>query len=319
MCAPAPDAGSDGDRTQAATIGTDAIPHGSLHGVLAAALTPLRDGGEALDGRALGELADLYAEAGLDGVMVAGTTGEGLLLSRGEREHLAEGFVEAADGRFKVAVHAGAQTTAEAVALALHARERGAVAVTAMAPPFFAFDDAAQIAYFREIADACAPLSFYLYEIRPRTGYAIPVQVVEAVREATDNLVGMKVSDPTLEELARYFLEDFDILVGVESLIKDALALGAVGTVSALAGAMPRQVVRALADPGDRGGTLGPLRAGLERYPFHAAGKLTLVAQSVTLALDVRAPLRQLTPSERTELEDWLAGVLTSYDGALAP
>ena len=69
--------------------------------------------------------------------------------------------------------------------------------------------------------------------------------------------MGIKVSDPTLEELARYFLQDFDVLVGIESLIKDALALGAVGTVSALAGAMPGHVVRAVEDPGDRGGTLG--------------------------------------------------------------
>ena len=139
------------------------------------------------------------------------------------------------------------------------------------------------------------------------------------MREETDNLVGIKVSDPTLEELARYFLEDFDVLVGVESLIKDGLAAGRRGNdLSARGRDAPAGRTRA-GGPGRSRWDPGPAAGGLERYPFHAAGKLTLAAQSVALAPDVRPPLRQLTPSERTGLEDWLAGVLTSYDGALAP
>ena len=122
-----------------------------------------------LGGTVIEPLADLYAGAGVDGVMVAGTTGESLLLTRPERERLAARFVDAAGGRFPVAVHAGAQSTADAVALASHAAEAGAAAVAAAAPPFFAFDQASLIAYFQALADACAPLPFYLYEIRQRT------------------------------------------------------------------------------------------------------------------------------------------------------
>jgi dihydrodipicolinate synthase/N-acetylneuraminate lyase len=293
--------------------------HGPLHGVLAAALTPLDDGGEALDERAIEPLADLYAGAGVNGVMVAGTTGESLLLTRPERERLAARFVDAAGGRFPVAVHAGAQSTADAVALASHAAEAGAAAVAAAAPPFFAFDHASLIAHFQALADACAPVPFYLYEIRQRTGYAIPVSVVEALRETAENLLGVKVSDPTIEDLERYLLPDFDVLVGTESLVKAGFARGAVGALSGLAGALPRDVVRSVADPGDRGATLGALHAGLERYPFHAAGKLALIAQNVALEPWVRPPLRQLTPAERTDLEDWLAVVLTGSEWVATP
>ncbi len=123
------------------------------------------------------------------------------------------------------------------------------------------------------------------------------------------HLAGMKVSDPTLEEMERYLLPGLDIMVGSEPLVAQGIARGAVGAVSGLAGALPQHVVAAVT-AGDtiQPISLGALRAGLERFPFHAAGKLTLIAQQVAIEPCVRAPLRQLTAAERTELEDWLAG-----------
>jgi dihydrodipicolinate synthase/N-acetylneuraminate lyase len=294
-------------------------PHGPLQGVLAAALTPLGDRGAAIDERAVGPLVELYVGAGLHGVMVAGTTGESLLLSRVERERLATCFLDAARQRLPVVIHAGAQTTADSVALAASASEAGASAVAALAPPFFAFDQTALIAHFQAIADACAPLPFYLYEIRERTGYPISLPVVEALRDGAENLVGIKVSDPTIEDVERYLLPGFDVLVGSESLISQGLARGAVGAVSGVAGALPRHVVRALEEAPDGGGTLGALRAGLERYPFHAAAKLALIAQNVPLEPWVRPPLRHLASTERTGLEDWLTGVLTDSHSVAVP
>lgn len=300
----------------AAQWGGEHAPRGPLQGVLAAALTPLRDQGAAIDEQAAEQLAGFYADAGLAGAMIAGTTGEGLLLSRAERECLAERFLEAAEGRLPIAVHAGAQSTGDTVALASHAAEHGAAAVVVCAPPFFALDETSLIAHFQAAAEACAPLPFYLYEIQQRAGYPIPVAVVEALRHRTENLVGIKVSDQTLQELERYLFCDLDILVGAESLLSAGIALGAVGAISALAGALPHHLLHAVEDAG---AAVGPLRSGLERYPFHAAGKLALVAQSLAVEPCVRAPLRQLNPAERTELEDWLTGLLTSRDEVVAP
>jgi dihydrodipicolinate synthase/N-acetylneuraminate lyase len=292
--------------------------HGPLSGVLAAAVTPFTAGGEAIDEPAVLELVNFYVAAGLDGTMIAGTTGEGLLLTRTERERLAELFLEAADGRLPVTVHAGALSTGETVALATHAAARGATAVAVGAPPFFNVDDTSLLAHFQAAAEACAPVPFYLYEIRTHAGYAIPVPVVERLRESTTNLVGMKVSDPTMEELERYLLPGFDILVGAESLLTAGLAAGAVGAISGIAAALPQHVVRALSDPNDRGSSVAPLRAGLERYPLQAAAKLALVAQNLAIGASVRAPLRGLSPAERTHLEDWLAGVLIAGEHAPA-
>ncbi len=113
----------------------------TLHGTVAAVVTPLRDGGTRLDEGAVDGLAAFVAAGGCDGVLVAGTTGEGLLLTTDERRALAEAWLDAVPDGIEVAVHAGAQTTAEAVALAEHAARAGAAAVAVIGPPYFAFDD----------------------------------------------------------------------------------------------------------------------------------------------------------------------------------
>jgi len=63
------------------------------HRTLAAAATPLKDGGASLDEDAFRPLVEFLAAAGLDGLLALGTTGEGILLSVDERKRVAELFV----------------------------------------------------------------------------------------------------------------------------------------------------------------------------------------------------------------------------------
>src|SRR5258705_11791307 len=103
-----------------------------LRGALAAAVTPLRDDGAALDEEAFWPYLDFLAEAGLDGILALGTTGEGILLSADERRRAAELFLE---GPLPAIVHCGAQTSAETSALAQHAAAVGAAGVAGVSPP----------------------------------------------------------------------------------------------------------------------------------------------------------------------------------------
>src|SRR6202171_6717828 len=109
-------------------------------GAMSAAVTPLRDGGDAVDLEAIGPMVEHLVAAGVDGILALGTTGEGILLSSDERRRAAEAFLRARVGRAIVIVHCGAQTTAATVALAAHAAELGADAVAVSAPPYFARD-----------------------------------------------------------------------------------------------------------------------------------------------------------------------------------
>jgi dihydrodipicolinate synthase/N-acetylneuraminate lyase len=278
-----------------------------IQGALAAAVTPLRDGGAALDEKAWGPLAEFLSGGGLAGVLAMGTTGEGILLERRERERVTDLWVEACRGRLALAVHCGAQTTADTVALAAHAAEEGADAVAVIGPPYFQLDDQALLAHFEAAARACAPTPFYLYEFARASGYAVPLTVIERLRERAPNLAGMKVSDAPWERFEPYLVEGLDVFVGPERLIHQGIGAGARGAVSALATAFPELVAEAVREPSAVSSErVGAVRDALEGFPRHAALKRVLALRGVAVREDVRAPLRRLSDEERGLLDELL-------------
>jgi dihydrodipicolinate synthase/N-acetylneuraminate lyase len=264
---------------------------------IAAALTPLRDDGGSLDVDAFDAYLAFLAANGVDGVLLLGTTGEGMNLTVDERKAALE---RALKGPLPVIAHCGAQTTAATVALAAHASEAGADGVAVIAPPYFILDEDALLTHFTAAARACGQTPFYAYELQAASGYAIPPAVVERLREAVDNLAGMKVSDAPFEKVAPYMLDGLDVFIGAEALIGQGLAAGAAGAVSGLASAFPEVVVDAVRT-GDSTAA-GALRAQVERFPRHAALKEVVRARGVPLRPDVRPPLRGLTGEERERL-----------------
>jgi dihydrodipicolinate synthase/N-acetylneuraminate lyase len=275
-----------------------------IRGAFAAALTPLADGGAALDEAAFAGYVAFLAAGGVDGILACGTTGEGILLSRAERERAAELFVGSARSHgLAVAVHCGAQTSAETIALAAHAAAAGADAAAVIAPPYFALDELALERHLAAAAAACSPLPFYVYEFAARSGYAVPVAVVERLRDRVPNLRGLKVSDKPWAAVEPYLLEGLDIFVGAEALVVRGLERGAAGAVSGLAAVYP-EVVAALVRERtpERAAEAERLRAELERFPFHAAAKTVAARRGAPLRPDVRSPLRGLTETELARL-----------------
>ncbi len=273
-----------------------------LRGAIAAALTPLREGGARLDEDAFGPYCDFLR--GLDGVLSLGTTGEGILLAPEERKRVTELFLA---GGLKVIAHCGAQSTAGTVELAEHAAAAGVDGVAVIAPPYFPLDDRALLAHFAAAATACAPTPFYVYEFARASGYAVPLEVLAGLRDVAPNLAGLKVSDSPWEAFAPYLIEGLDVFVGPEALIVQGMRASAVGAVSALASAFPERVAAAVRDPdGEEAAGIGELRAAVERFPRHAALKRIVARRAVPIREDVRAPLRGLTDDERTELDRWL-------------
>jgi N-acetylneuraminate lyase len=271
-----------------------------LRGAIAAAVTPFTDDGLALDEAAFGPLIAFLARGGIDGILACGTTGEGILLSVEERTCVAERFLEARPTGFQIAVHAGAQTTADTVRLARHARDSAADAVAVIAPPYFPLDAQELLAHLRAAAEACTPLPFYVYEFVGRSGYPIPVAVIERLREVAPNLAGLKVSDTPWEAVEPYMLEGLDVFVGSEPLVLQGLARGAVGAVSGLATAFPEIVAALVHDRSEEASAqVATLRRLLEPLPFHASLKAVLAARGVAVGPAVRPPLRGLTPLEQ--------------------
>jgi dihydrodipicolinate synthase/N-acetylneuraminate lyase len=275
-----------------------------LHGAIAAAVTPLRDGGRHLDEEAFAPLVRSFAAGGVDGLLACGTTGEGVLLTVDERRRVAELFLSSRLNGFQVAVHAGAQTTADSVALAAHALDVGADAVALIAPPYFPLDPEELTRHFVQVANACDPLPFYIYEFAGRSGYAIPIDVIGQIRERCANVRGMKVSDTPFASVEPYLeIEGLDVFIGNEPLVLEGMARGAIGAVSGLASAFPKITAALVHDRSERANEqVGMLRSGLQGIPFHAALKELLVSNDILTFADVRAPLRGLSDDERTSV-----------------
>jgi dihydrodipicolinate synthase/N-acetylneuraminate lyase len=274
--------------------------------MIVAAATPLTDGGGTLDEGAIGPMVAFLEGHGADGVFCCGTTGEGMLLSMDERRQATVAFRAVVRG--KLLVHAGAQTTADTTALAAHAASIGADGVAVIPPPYFPLDPEALTEHLVAAAAACAPLPFFIYVFTRRSGYPLPVEVIRRVAGRADNLVGLKVSESPLADVAPYLELGLPVLVGSEPLIVAALVAGAVGTVSGLAAAFPDVVREVLDAPGPVGSSrLDALRGAMEAQPFIASVKHVLGRRGVPVRPDVRAPLRPLTGEQIARVDVALA------------
>ena len=282
--------------------------------LIVAAVTPLFDDGEQVDEDAIWPLTAFLAENGADGVFACGTTGEGILLSLEERRRVAIAFRAAVRGL--LIVHAGAQSTRDTATLAAHAAEIGADGVAVVPPPYFALDPDALAAHLISAAEACAPLPFFIYAFAARSGYPVPIDVVERVRIAAPNLTGLKVSESPLEKVLPYLDLGLPVLVGSEPLIPPAVARGAVGSVSGLASAFPDVVRGALDQPDDAAeARLKALRSMMEAQPFIAAAKHLLGRRGVPIRPDMRRPMRPLTAGEASTLDAALGAARSAVAG----
>jgi dihydrodipicolinate synthase/N-acetylneuraminate lyase len=291
-----------------------------VHGTLAAAVTPLTGEDGSIDGDGIDAVVDFYARAGLDGILALGTTGEGILFSLDERRFAADEFVTSAHHRLSVVVHCGAQTTHDTVALAEHAAGHGAAGVAVIPPPYFALDAEAIWRHLDAAANACAPVPFYVYEFAARSGYAVPVEVMERLRDSAPNLAGLKVSDSPFENVRPYLLPGLDVFIGAEGLIAQGMASGAAGAVSGLAAAFPELTIDAVVSRTEEASaTAARVRSLVDPFPFQSALKFILQRRGVAIEDAVRAPLRTLDDGQREALRTLVDDPAGEIAGLLTP
>jgi 4-hydroxy-tetrahydrodipicolinate synthase len=221
-------------------------PHVARPLVLPATTTPFTSTG-ALDIDAAGELLRAVAASGVDGMFVAGTTGEFPTLSPDEREALIAAALENA-GDVEVYPHVGAASEWEAVRLTRFAVEHGATRVAAVTPYYFVSDNDALERYYRAIAEAAEGREVYAYSIPSVAHNRIDPDLVKRL-ENVPNLAGVKVSIAGADAI-RELVEAsgrLRVLAGDDRGALGGWSAGSAGIVTGPGSAVPQPYV-ALAD-----------------------------------------------------------------------
>ncbi len=271
---------------------------------IAAPHTPFTASGDlALD--VVGRQAEHLRAAGVDGVLVAGSTGEGSSLTVAERRDLAARWSDAA-GSLQLWIHVGHDSVREAASLAAHAAEVGAHGVCAAPPSWFPITDQEQlVSACAEIAAAAPSLPFLYYHIPALSRVALPMApFVRTARARIPNFAGVKFThlDPLDFQTVRREQGDACRLYwGCDEQVVTGLALGAHGAVGSTYNfAMP--VYRRLQAAFERGdhddvrrlqSYAALLVERLAAHGYMAAAKATMRSLGVDVG-SVRAPLKPL-------------------------
>ena len=209
-------------------------------------VTPLAADGYRVNTAVLPELVEFLLDAGVNGLFVGGTTGEGILLDVEERMRLHETTIAATGGRVPVIVHVGANRTDVAVRLARHAQAVGADAIAAVTPYFYGIGDDGLVDYYQAITLAAPETPLLLYDIPHLASNGISPQALTRLSRSLSGLAGMKTSQTDAQVVRRLLDAAPDhliVLAGNESIALGLLALGAHGLVSGLSTAVPEPFV----------------------------------------------------------------------------
>jgi N-acetylneuraminate lyase len=259
--------------------------------------------------------AQLLIDTTVNGVFVAGSTGEGQSLSTDERMRSAERWIEVTSGtELEVIVQVGHNSLPDAIALAEHAQQIGADSISASSPCYFKPGRVEElIDFLAPVAAAAGDLPFYFYEIPPLTQVVLPMtEFLEKAKSRIPNLAGLKYSNIDLMQMQQCVQMnggEYEVLFGSDQQLLAAVALGACGAVGStynFAAPLYRRMLAAF-ERGDHEEARALQAKSVEivaimvRYNFLSACKILLTEMGIENG-PVRAPLRNLTSEQRDEL-----------------
>jgi 4-hydroxy-tetrahydrodipicolinate synthase len=213
-------------------------------GTYTAIVTPFRNG--EVDETALSRLVRAQIQAGVDGIVPVGTTGESPTLDYEEHIEVIATSVKVAAGRIKVLAGTGANSTEEAIYLTREAERVGADGSLQVAPYYNKPSQEGLFQHFKAVARRTR-LPIVLYSIPGRCGVEIGVETVARLAKACRNIIGIKEAGGNTDrvsQLRQVVDPKFVILSGDDSLTLPFMSVGAQGVISVASNVIPRPVAR---------------------------------------------------------------------------
>ena len=221
-------------------------------GTYTALVTPFGQDGNIDDG-AFRNLLEAQIAAGVEGVVILGTTGESPTLTDQEGAHLLAETVRIAKGKLRIIAGAGSNDTQKALSHAEQARSIGADALIIVNPYYNKPTQEGLYRHFSLLADR-VDLPQIVYNIRGRTG--VNVETPTLLRLAKHpRIIGVKEASGSVAQMMdvlRCAPSDFAVLSGDDALTLPLLAVGGHGVISVLSNILPDKV-KQMVDAGLRG------------------------------------------------------------------
>ena len=279
-------------------------------GAATAIITPMNADG--IDYEQFGRLIDWQIEAGIDAIVVAGTTGEGSTLDDAEHKAVIRYCVERVAGRVPVIAGTGSNDIAYAISLTKYACEVGADAMLLVTPYYNKATQKGLIQSFTAIADASTKPCI-LYNVPSRTGCnLLPASV--AVLAEHPNIVGIKEASGNISQIAQVAHlcgDKMDIYSGNDDQIVPVMSLGGKGVISVLSNLMPAETSRICHDYLE-GNTAAATAKQLELLPlvdalFCEVNPIPVKAAMAAMGYGENCLRLPLTPMEDAHAENMYA------------
>ena len=291
-----------------------AAPHAPFGRVLTAMVTPMSADG-AVDYDAAQRLAAHLVDAGNDGLVISGTTGESPTTSDAEKEQLLRVVHEAVGERAHVVAGVGTYDTLHSVELSRQAEKAGASGLLVVTPYYSKPPQAGLLEHFRRVAGS-TELPVMLYDIPGRS--VVPIETDTLIQAAEhDRIVAVKDAKGDLFKTATVLANtDLAIYSGEDALNLPLLAIGAVGMVSVVAHACAERyaaMVKAV-DAGDlaearriNASVIPAVHGIMNRTQGAIMAKATAQVLGVIPTRTMRLPLVEATDEQVSQLRKDLA------------
>lgn len=288
-----------------------------MRGVVIPMITPMNQDGT-IDCNSLVNFTEYLLKTGVNCLYPNGTNGESLMLTKEERQQIAEVIVKTVDHRLPVVIQTGAMTTEETISHIQHAKKIGADGVGIMSPAFFPMDQEALYNYYKAaITEAGTQLPVYLYNIPSCTTNDVYPELLARIMTELPNVQGIKYSYPDLLRIEDYLLKAPrvpDVLIGCDSLFLQCLATGGVGTVTGPGAVFHERFTRLYRQflEGDLNGSVETqwkivkTDRAMNTIPGIPGLKTLLKLRGIIQHDTCREPIRALTANEYIKLENVL-------------
>ncbi len=216
-----------------------------FRGVYTALITPFTDIGT-VDYQALERIVDQQIEAGIDGLVPCGTTGESPTLSHEEHDRVIAQTIKYAKGRVPVIAGTGSNATTEAIRLSQHAEDAGADAVLLVNPYYNKPTQKGLYLHFKAIAESVR-IPCILYNIKGRTGVNLETETLVRLENDCPNIVAVKEASGSIEQMKEVIEatnDDFMVLSGDDNLALDLIKMNGDGVISVASNLFPDEMVR---------------------------------------------------------------------------